>query len=164
MWSLPPPSLDEAKGTHDVDEIRHTTELTDILGDTLLNDQNRPLLHIIDSALFPPLTASFVKSGAKSASTSTYLLSALHHARLIKTPHEISLVRKANAISSRAHEVVMNLLGKGAGKPLRNAKGGELPEEWRIEKEAEAEAVFVASCRREGFVELRSPSTEVKWS
>jgi len=37
--------------------------------------------------------------------------------------------------------------GKGAGvvRPL-------LPGEWLIEKEAEAEAIFVASCRREGAV------------
>jgi Xaa-Pro dipeptidase len=41
--------------------------------------------------------------------------------------------------------------GKGAGvdRPL-------LPGEWLIEKEAEAEAVFVASCRREGYGSLIS--------
>ena len=35
--------------------------------------------------------------------------------------------------------------GAGVERPL-------LPSEWLIEKEAEAEAIFVASCRREGSV------------
>jgi len=46
----------------------------------------------------------------------------------------------------------MCLLGKGVRNLIHREKGDKpaLPGEWRIEKEAEAEAVFVASCRREG--------------
>jgi Xaa-Pro dipeptidase len=54
----------------------------------------------------------------------------------------------------------MRLLGQGAKDKLvsRNGKNGAtkgtstliMPSEWRIGKEAEAEAIFVATCRREG--------------
>lgn len=50
----------------------------------------------------------------------------------------------------------MRLLGKGVKhigyRDSVSEKRGvpPLPGEWLIEKEAEAEAVFVASCRREG--------------
>lgn len=54
----------------------------------------------------------------------------------------------------------MRVLGAGvrrllAGPRQRGAKDAgaqavALPGEWLIEKEAEAEAIFVASCRREG--------------
>ena len=45
------------------------------------------------------------------------------------------------------------MLGKHAHDDLiGRSREGKLvmPGEWRIEKEAEAEAAFVASCRREG--------------
>ncbi|KAF8515429.1 peptidase M24, structural domain-containing protein [Gautieria morchelliformis] len=75
-----------------------------------------------------------------------YLLHALHKAQLIKTPEEISLIRTANDISSRAHEVVMRLLGKGVRGLVHTEKGkAALSGEWLIQKEAEAEAVFVAT-------------------
>ncbi|KAG8891623.1 hypothetical protein FRB99_003444 [Tulasnella sp. 403] len=47
----------------------------------------------------------------------------------------------------------MRVLGKDAAGLIRGQKEGVVvPGEWRIEKEAEAEAIFVASCRREGAV------------
>jgi Xaa-Pro dipeptidase len=48
----------------------------------------------------------------------------------------------------------MRLLGQGVRGLVHRDKSGNpaLPGEWLIEKEAEAEAVFVASCRREGSV------------
>ena len=89
-----------------------------------------------------------------------YLLTAIHQARLTKDDYEISLIRKANDISSRAHEVVMRLLGQGVKdraiytngtrEAAKNKSPVRMPSEWRITKEAEAEAVFVATCRREG--------------
>lgn len=89
--------------------------------------------------------------------TDGYLLNALHQARLIKTSDELQLIKKANEISSRAHETVMRVLGAAVRGAITKAKGaGEtrplLPGEWLIEKEAEAEAIFVASCRREGSI------------
>ncbi|KAG6823270.1 hypothetical protein H0H93_003935, partial [Arthromyces matolae] len=87
--------------------------------------------------------------------TQQYLLQALQTARLTKDEHEIGLIRKANEISSRAHEVVMRVLGLAVKNKLssqsQQLQGRPLlPGEWLIEKESEAEAIFVASCRREG--------------
>lgn len=91
---------------------------------------------------------------------SQYLLTALHQARLTKDDYEIALIRKANDISSQAHEVVMRLLGQGVKDKSIYSNGTKrvakekpvqlMPSEWRIGKEAEAEAVFVATCRRAG--------------
>lgn len=46
----------------------------------------------------------------------------------------------------------MRLLGKAVRGLIPKESGDKpsLPGEWRIEHEAEAEAIFVASCRREG--------------
>ena len=53
----------------------------------------------------------------------------------------------------------MRVLGAGVRRAFRSPQDCEgdvraaavaLPGEWLIEKEAEAEAIFVASCRREG--------------
>ena len=94
-------------------------------------------------------------------STYKYLLAALHRARLVKTLEEVALIRHANAISSRAHEVVMRVLGLGVSALTHDANHPphvaddprpSLPSEWLITKEYEAEALFVASCRREGSV------------
>lgn len=92
----------------------------------------------------------------KADHSTQHLLTALHIARLTKTEHEIQLMREANRISSAAHEVVMRELGKhakarkdgnGSGK---ERTGKEMLAEWEVEGEADAEAVFVAACRRQG--------------
>ena len=69
--------------------------------------------------------------------------------------HEVAEIKHANDISSRAHETVMRVLGQGVKGLIKRGEGAGvtrplLPGEWLIEKEAEAEALFVASCRREG--------------
>ncbi|KAF8198100.1 metallopeptidase family M24-domain-containing protein [Pholiota molesta] len=132
MWSVPPPSLEAAKQVHDVTAVDYTTALPAAI-DTLLKALPEALFHTLprNSPLFPTLPAEYTQQvlSADGAVTDLYLLSALQTAQ----------------ISSRAHETVMRVLGAaGAGvtRPL-------LPGEWLIEKEAEAEAIFVASCRRE---------------
>jgi Xaa-Pro dipeptidase len=157
LWSLPPPTLSEAESAYPGhSSIQYTFMLPEILS-TLLKTYPDTLVHTLPSDIpspFPPLPPFFSDS-PKALTTPKYLLPALHTARLIKTQHEIGLIRKANAISSRAHELIIRLLGKYATAdlvtPLQSGKL-VMPEEWRIEKEAEAEAAFVASCRREGFV------------
>jgi Xaa-Pro dipeptidase len=123
----------------------------------ILAEYRDTFIHILpQSSQFPSLSAEVLKVFG-SACTHSYLLPALHLARLVKTPTEIELIRKANAISSRAHEVVMRLLGRDAAGLIRGPEAGlVMPESWRIEKQAEAEAVFVASCRREGSVHFES--------
>ena len=117
------------------------------------------------SPLFPTLSSEYTSlANADGGATVTdkYLLSALHQARLTKDKAEFELIAQANAISSRAHETVMRVLGQGVKHAIKKGKGAGvdrplLPGEWLIEKEAEAEALFVASCRREGCVS--QPST-----
>ncbi|KAG8932912.1 hypothetical protein FRC02_000339 [Tulasnella sp. 418] len=157
MWSLPPPTLQEASDSHDVFRCLHTTQLIATIS-ILLETHPTALIHTIPtSPQFPLLPVEFVKTfGGNLNLTSVYLLPALHLARLIKTPYEIELIKKANAISSRAHEVIMRLLGKDANRTNQTARSGDgelvMPSDWRIEKEAEAEAAFVATCRREGAI------------
>lgn len=120
------------------------------------------IIHLLPQTdQFPGVASSEVdglKAVLQSAAiqTSDHLLPALHRTRLIKDSHEIALIRKANNISSRAHEVIMRVLGLAvAGKiKKQSSHTPSLPGEWLIEKEAEAEALFVASCRREGSVIL----------
>jgi Xaa-Pro dipeptidase len=161
MWSVPPPSLEAAKQTHDVNKIDHPSALPQAI-EALVKAHPDALFHTLprNSPLFPVLPEEYVNlvlSHENGAVTDLYLLSALHRARLIKDDAEIEAIKHANAISSRAHEVVMRVLGqavrvkvaKGEGVPIDRPL---LPGEWLIEKEAEAEAIFVASCRREGSV------------
>ncbi|TFK68909.1 Creatinase/aminopeptidase [Pluteus cervinus] len=158
MWSVPPPDIAEAQTKFAVSKIAYTSSLQDALNE-IASTSTDAVYHTLprNSPLFPVLQESYLQHLGNATITDQYLLPALHKARLIKDEYEIAEIRKANAISSRAHEVVMRLLGKavknaipkgvdaGTSRPL-------LPGEWLIEKEAEAEAVFVASCRREGAV------------
>jgi Xaa-Pro dipeptidase len=94
-----------------------------------------------------------------SKKTDEYLLSAIARARLIKSAWEIDQIRTANAISSRAHESVMRVLAAGVKAKYQKPKwqGRALvPGEWTIESEPDAEAIFVASCLREGFFLISS--------
>jgi len=127
------------------------------------------VLHVLPTLPTLPAHLQDVPAGR---ATDEYLFRALALARLIKTEGELELMRKASDISSRAHEVVMRLLGKGVKTPPCATKptGVIMPADWLIEKEvrdtcyiiaymhfahrwqSEAEAVFVATCRREGAV------------
>ena len=158
MWSVPPPSIEEFKQTHDVATVDHPAALSASI-DTLIKALPGALFHTLprNSPLFPTLAAEYTQQvlSANGAVTDLYLLSALHHARLIKDEYEIVEINKANEISSRAHEVVMRVLGAAVKGKIQAGEGAGvarplLPGEWLIEKEAEAEAIFVASCRREG--------------
>lgn len=160
MWSIPPPDPSVVSQTHDVTRVDHPDALPNAIT-SLLTRLPGALFHTLPrgSPLFPSLpeeyTAPIVAlQNDEGAVTDAYLLSALQRARLTKDAFEIAEIAHANEISSRAHEVVMRVLGLAvrtaklsipAGRPL-------LPGEWLIEKEGEAEAIFVASCRREGYV------------
>ncbi|KAH9052663.1 Creatinase/aminopeptidase [Lactarius vividus] len=182
MWSVPPPTLDVARETYNVTDVLYTSSFASSLDAALQAAKAgrrytsgtigsnpfvkhaiaagtifHPHVHTLPQTAQFPALPSFPHTVRKS---STYLLSALHRARLTKSAAEIAHIRRANAISSRAHEVVMRVLGAGVRRALAGPQGGTqdatkgvpLPGEWLIEKEAEAEAIFVASCRREGAV------------
>ncbi|RPD58226.1 Creatinase/aminopeptidase [Lentinus tigrinus ALCF2SS1-7] len=157
MWSVPPPSLEEATATHDVTRVDHPAALPEAIHE-LIKAFPGAIVHTLPAShLFPTIpsqyTGEFLSGNVHL--TEDYLLPALHLARLTKDAEEIALIRRANEISSRAHEVVMRVLGQGVRGLVTRGKGAGterplLPSEWLIQKEAEAEALFVASCRREG--------------
>ncbi|EEB94012.1 hypothetical protein MPER_07255, partial [Moniliophthora perniciosa FA553] len=163
MWSVPPPTLEAAAETHDVTHIDYPSSLPEVIKTTIKAFPDA-LFHTLPrgSPLFPVIPAEFTQlilspEHESLAVSDLYLLPALHQARLIKDDDELALIRRANEISSRAHETVMRVLGKAVKGEIERGKGAGvdrplLPGEWLIEKEAEAEAIFVASCRREGAV------------
>ncbi len=168
MWSIPPPTIPEARETHNVSNILHTESFSSFV--SALTAVPNALVHTLpQTSQFPTLPPSLFADTAHSApSLDTYLLRALHRARLTKSDAEIQRIRRANEISSRAHEVVMRVLGVGVravSVPTAASRDDEilprhrplLPGEWLVEREAEAEAIFVASCRREGYA-FASPS------
>jgi Xaa-Pro dipeptidase len=160
MWSVPPPSLEAARQNHDVTDVDHPAALPAAI-EILIKALPGALFHTLprNSPLFPVLPEEYTQQvlSADGTVTDLYLLSALHQARLTKDADEIAAIKHANEISSRAHEVVMRVLGKAVKGEIQTEAGVSkplLPGEWLIEKEAEAEAIFVASCRREGSVSL----------
>lgn len=147
MWSPPPPTIEAATRSHDADAIFFTSTLSAALDN--IPSAESAVLHVLPTA--PTFPAHLQSPPARA--TDEYLFRAIAEARLTKTEEEIALMRTANEISSRAHEVVMRLLGKGVcSPPPEKTNTPLLPASWLIEKESEAEAVFVASCRREGAV------------
>ncbi|KAF7322945.1 Xaa-Pro dipeptidase [Mycena chlorophos] len=161
MWSVPPPSLEAANATHDVTRVINTESLTGAI-ETLVKSLPGALWHVLprNSPQFPALSEDYLKpilSAEDGAVTDFYLLPALHRTRLIKDQDEVALIQHACDISSRAHETVMRVLGAAVKGAITHGAGAGvdrplLPSEWLIQKEAEAEALFVASCRREGAV------------
>ncbi|CAE6452656.1 unnamed protein product [Rhizoctonia solani] len=165
MWSPPPPTLETARSTHESDAIAHSDEFEMHVAGAIKPGET--IVHILpQTAQFPNLPvvliAALSTSGVTPPPMIKYLLPALHSARLIKTDYELELIRKANAISSRAHEVIMRVLGKDMKEVGGRVDTGEvtsavMPGQWRIQKEAEGEAIFVASCRREGAHQAYMP-------
>ncbi len=142
MWSAPLPEPNHIQRTSDIDAVSTVSALPEALS-SLAPDA---LVHTLPRTS-PRLPALHPALG--SATEDEFLLNALHTARLIKTSHEVDLIRHANDISSRAHELIMRVL---ALRPDTEQVGTRplLPAEWRIHNEAGVEALFVASCRREG--------------
>jgi Xaa-Pro dipeptidase len=114
MWSIPPPDLSLAQEKHDVSKVSYSTDLAATLN-KVVETHPKALIHTLprNSPLFPNLPDEYTQFNADSGVTDAFLLKALHQARLVKTEEEIELIRKANAVSSRAHEVVMKVLGLG---------------------------------------------------
>lgn len=118
MWSPPPPTVEEAVQLYSpgqVTSVYVSPDLPKMVHETLKTYPDA-ILHVLPPypfAPFPEQPKDFAEPYGGSA-THAYLLQALHQARLIKTPQEIALIRKANEISSRAHEVTvfMGLYGE----------------------------------------------------
>lgn len=161
MWSIPPPTIAEARKTHNVSNILHIESFISSFVSALTAEPEALVHTLPQTAQFPVLPPLFAGAAHSSSPVDAYLLLALHRARLTKSDAEVQRIRRANEISSRAHEVVMRVLGAGVrAAPLQAHASSDsemprrhpvLPGEWLIEREVEAEAIFVASCRREGY-------------
>ncbi|KZT30264.1 Creatinase/aminopeptidase [Neolentinus lepideus HHB14362 ss-1] len=160
MWSVPPPTKEEASQLYEATVVSYNSDLAGTI-ENIHKAFPDGIFHVLPKSSpllpLPPTEITAFEATGRALVTDRYLLSALHRARLTKTEEEVALIRKANKISSDAHEVVMRVLGKAVQGNIvqENGAGAErplLPGEWLIEKEAEAEAVFVATCRREGAI------------
>ncbi|ORY34724.1 metallopeptidase family M24-domain-containing protein [Naematelia encephala] len=171
LWSVAPPTLEEAIATYESDSISYTTDLVAPISSA----SGQVIIHTLPITIeFPPLP-SILGLGLEKGfqgHTTEYLRNALHIARLIKTDEEIQLIREANRISSGAHEVLMRELGRfaasrnGNGLAVKDGKKGgekgqrtgkEALKEWEVESEMDAEALFVAVCKRSGAEQAYLP-------
>ena len=110
MWSVPPPSLNAAK------EMFRDRLLLCIIWPSWFCQLRRfwrhslnpdALFHILPrgSPLFPKTNEEGVERVMRSdeGGTDPFFLPSLHRARVLKSRSEIALIRKADAIRSRAH-------------------------------------------------------------
>lgn len=165
MWSVPPPDIAEAGQMFDFDagELGFTGKDDEAWLTALLEKSGDKVIHVLSTTSeggyptpSPWITQILQTIPPTIHLTASHLQKAFHHARLIKTAQEITYIREACRITSGAHEIVMRELGKFAAR--REAKGAEVAKrdgkeglaEWEIESEGDAEAVFVAACRRAG--------------
>ena len=165
MWSVAPPTLDEARGKLESDDISYTSDLAGRLSEfkgtvyTLPLTMEYPSFTTTTREILDRLASSEGGAGEHNDKVEGLRI-ALHKARMVKTEYEIELIREANRISSGAHEVLMRELGRyakrraaagGAGSGKEKERSGkEGITEWEVESEGDAEALFLASCRRMG--------------
>lgn len=158
MWSVGRPTLEEVKERYESDAYRSSADLEEVISGFTGQLYTLPI-----TVNFPPLPSvvNTALSASKVSHNADNLYRALHIARLTKTEYEIDILREANRIGSNSHEVLMRELGRNAAKRSTSAvhangattkgrTGKELVPEWEIESEGDAEAVFLAACRRMG--------------
>ncbi|PHH54236.1 putative Xaa-Pro aminopeptidase [Ceratocystis fimbriata CBS 114723] len=127
LWYGSTPSPEECLRKYDVDEVRFAAQLPEYLQDKLRFDLTLYLLHK-DQA--PHFDNEIVNSLHYRVNTS-FLQECMDEARVIKTPYEVAMIRKACAISTLAHrQVAAQLL--------------------TLKNEREIEAVFQATCTASG--------------
>ena len=145
MWSVAPPTLEESRLAFDSDNVDYVDSLKKVLSEAILGGFT---LYTLPNTMEYPALPDL---GGEYQRNDTVLLEAIHEARLTKDEHEIGLIREANRISSEAHEVLMRELGRFALKRGQFSRTGkEGPQQWEVESEGDAEALFVATCKRAG--------------
>lgn len=100
IWSGLPMSVEEAKQKYDVDEVHTTSDVNSHLTSTTTTPQST--IYAIPTQISDHIT--FLSFANKNLDL---LKPAIEYSRVIKTPYEIALIRKANAISTAAHTTVM---------------------------------------------------------
>ena len=113
-------SPEEAKAKYDIDECFTTNEVNSHLASASKSGQST--IYAIPEQVSDHITfLSYKEKEFKQLKT------AIEYCRVIKTDYEIALIRKANAISTAAHEAVMKAAPKA-------------------QNECELEAVFLKAC------------------
>ncbi|KAK3946777.1 peptidase M24, structural domain-containing protein [Pseudoneurospora amorphoporcata] len=132
LWYGTTPSVEETKSKSDVCDVRYVDDLTKYLHANLTPDTTLFVLHPDQTPkLEPPSSLNLRHRFRGPKIDSTSLLPAIEAARVIKTPHEISLIRRAVSLTSHAHKMVLQRI-----KHLSN--------------EREAHAVFEGFCISQG--------------
>jgi len=102
IWNGRGSTLAEAYERYDIDKVYYVDELVDVIRDwSTYNGGRRSEIYVLHEGQLPqvPIRHAYIDSEA--------LKPAMNAARMIKDEHEISLIRKANKISSKAHEKVL---------------------------------------------------------
>jgi Xaa-Pro dipeptidase len=124
------PTRKEIKAGYDFDDVQRITNLAYSLGSFIKKDSASKIyvLHNYDvpSSLLRRIALT-TGSDEKARFDFTLLKPAMNAARVIKSPYELKMIRKASAISAQAHINVLRAI-----KDLNN--------------EAEIEAIFAATC------------------
>lgn len=88
----------------DVDEVHYDDQLPGFINDWLHHGGNRGDLYALHKSQIPKLPKTFHELRCVDTNT---LQPAMDLSRVIKDDHEIELIRKANDISSQAHQEVL---------------------------------------------------------
>ncbi|KAK3313891.1 peptidase M24, structural domain-containing protein [Apodospora peruviana] len=124
LWYGTTPSIEECKAAYAVDDVRHAAGLERFFSRTLSPGST---LFVLDPDQTPKLTNT---KGVVHIDTAK-LRPAIEAARVIKTDYEVAMIRRANAVSSAAHKVVLCRLKK-------------------LTNEREIEAIFRGFCLAQG--------------
>lgn len=107
VWLGALPGVEECFAKSHVDFVKDIKELQAYLEDVLDASKRLPAVYITHASQRPPqLSWERPAEGITLRTDTTHLLSAMDSARAIKTPYEISRIRKAVDISSAAHRLV----------------------------------------------------------
>ncbi|KAF5012669.1 hypothetical protein FDECE_1300 [Fusarium decemcellulare] len=131
VWSGLPLSPEEALEAYDVDQVKTTTDLNNVLA-SLAPSPNSTVYTIQDQV------ASHVKLAFANVDSFT-LKPILDQCRVVKDDYEVAMIRKANYISSLGHEAIMKQVSKASN-------------------EMQLEAAFLGHCVAHGAKKMAYPS------
>lgn len=101
IWSGLPISIDEALAKYDVDEVKYTSEVNDVLSSFSSANPNATVFAIEGQI------SDHIKLSHFSKQDLTVLKKSIEVARVVKDEFEVAMIRKANHISGMAHKAVV---------------------------------------------------------
>ncbi|KFY97414.1 hypothetical protein V498_02083 [Pseudogymnoascus sp. VKM F-4517 (FW-2822)] len=101
IWMGPTPSIQECLDKYEVDQVSYTSETGDHISKWVCRNSHQKIFILHPTHGLPCLTPATTDVDA------TALQPAMDEARVLKSEHEISLIRRANDISSSAHRHVL---------------------------------------------------------